>query len=422
MPYRLLYVVPYTPNQIRVRPYQLLRNLAARGHAVTLATLWSNDEERGQLGALAAAGVQIVSEPLTRVQTLRNIARAAPSGLPLQALYCRQPTLEQTVRRLAGSGDFDVVQVEHLRGAPYALAAAAELQKSRPGSALVWDSVDCISHLFRQASRASGSLRGRLMTRLELGRTERYEGRLVRGFDRTVVTSPQDQRALAELALAAGAGADICRKIAVTPNGVALDYFHPGGEPAGNAIVLSGKMSYHANVTAAIYLVRQVMPLVWQERPDAQAWIVGKDPTAQVRALAGGAAAGRVHVTGTVDDLRPYLQRAAVAAAPVPYGAGIQNKVLEAMACGAPVVASPQAVSALLTTPGQDVLVEESAAGFAAAVVELLNSPQRARALGAAGRRYVETHHDWQGSVRRLEEIYAAALDEKKERTRVVFS
>ncbi len=414
MPHRLLYVVPYTPNQIRVRPYQLLRTLAAHGHSVTLATLWSNDEERGQLGALAAAGVKIVSEPLTRLQTLRNLAGAAPSGLPLQALYCRQPKLEQAVRRLAGSGDFDVVQVEHLRGAPYALAAAAELREKQPETVLVWDSVDCISHLFRQASQASRSPQGRLMTRLELGRTERYEGRLVRTFDRTVVTSPQDQQALADLAMAAGAGADVCNKLSVVPNGVALDYFHPDGQPAGNAIVLSGKMSYHANVTAALYLVHEVMPLVWRERPDAQVWIVGKDPTAQVRALAGGAAAGRVHVTGTVADLRPYLQRSAVAVAPVPYGAGIQNKVLEAMACGAPVVASPQAVSALLTTPGENVLVEGSAAGFAAAIVDLLNSPERAKAVGAAGRRYVETYHDWRGSVSRLEEIYAAALEQKR--------
>jgi glycosyltransferase involved in cell wall biosynthesis len=98
--------------------------------------------------------------------------------------------------------------------------------------------------------------------------------------------------------------------------------------------------------------------------------------------------------------------------APVTYGAGIQNKVLEALACGTPVVASPQAVSALDVRPGEHLLVEDGAEAFAQAVLGLLgNAGLRAR-LGSAGRRYVETHHNWDGIAARLEDVYADVLRE----------
>ena len=120
--------------------------------------------------------------------------------------------------------------------------------------------------------------------------------------------------------------------ITVLPNGVDLDYFCPSPEPRRPAtVVISGKMSYHANVTAALHLVEGIMPLVWRERPGVKVTIVGANPPRPIRQLAQRFP-GQVEVTGTVPDVRPYLRRASLAAAPVPYGAGIQNKVLEAMA------------------------------------------------------------------------------------------
>jgi glycosyltransferase involved in cell wall biosynthesis len=114
-----------------------------------------------------------------------------------------------------------------------------------------------------------------------------------------------------------------------------------------------------------------------------------------------------VRVTGYVADLRPHLQGATVAAAPIPYGAGIQNKVLEAMACGLPVVASPQAGSALQARPGIDLLMAGEPADFAAALLKLLGDPALRRALGEAGRQYAVAHHRWERIVGDLEAIYA---------------
>jgi glycosyltransferase involved in cell wall biosynthesis len=359
--------------------------------------------------------------------------QALVSRVPLQAAYSWLPAFAEQLARLVLERHFDVVHVEHLRGSRYGIALKSSIAaqiaaaQSKARTPVVWDSVDCISHLFGQAAQQSRSLQGRLLTRLELGRTRRYEGWLVHQFDQVVVTSPADRKALAVLARgAAEPGAAhtaveeaLQRKLHVVPNGVDLAYFRPQeARPEGAAIVLTGKMSYHANVTAAVHLVKEIMPQVWAQRPDAEVWIVGKDPAHAVQKLASrpGATQRRVVVTGTVPDLRPYLHKAAVAVAPIPYGAGIQNKVLEAMACGAPVVASSQAASALEAEPGRDLLVAGDSRTFAEAICGLLADPGHRHALGARGRAYVEQHHTWDQAVLRLEQVYLQAIENLESR------
>jgi glycosyltransferase involved in cell wall biosynthesis len=194
--------------------------------------------------------------------------------------------------------------------------------------------------------------------------------------------------------------------ISVLPNGVDLTYFTPTKETREPAtLVITGKMSYHANVTAVLHLVQDIMPHVWAQRPDVNVWIVGKDPSRAVRTLATRYAP-RVIVTGVVPDMRPYLRRATIAAVPLVYGAGSQFKVLEAMACGTPVVATPQATVALAAQPGRDLEVAEGAEAFAQAVLALLDDPARREQLGQAGRAYVEQHHSWDAIVEQLEAVY----------------
>jgi glycosyltransferase involved in cell wall biosynthesis len=168
-------------------------------------------------------------------------------------------------------------------------------------------------------------------------------------------------------------------------------------------------MSYHANVTAALYLVEEIMPRVWAQRPEVKVWIVGKDPPREVQRLVTGHGS-RITVTGTVPDIRPYLRQASVSVVPLVYGAGSQFKVLEAMACGTPVVATSQAVSALDVADGQHVLVADGPAPFAAAALRLLSDADLCRNLSEAGRRYVEQYHDWRSIVERLEETYAQII------------
>jgi len=192
----------------------------------------------------------------------------------------------------------------------------------------------------------------------------------------------------------------------VIPNGVDLDYFRPGdGARQPDTLVFSGKMSYHANIAAATFLLDEIMPLVWAENPDIQLWIVGKDPPGSLRkrAQANGA---RVTVTGTVPDIRPYIQEASLAVVPILYGAGSQVKIIEAMACGTPVVATQRAVSALDIRAGRDVAVAENADALAETIVELLRDTTGVQEMSRAGRAYVEQHHDWKQIAAHLGGLY----------------
>ena len=399
---RILFVVPYTPNLIRVRPYNLIRALSRRGHQVTVLTLTTNDGEVEQARELAKE-CQVITHPLPRWRSLANSLRALPGRAPLQAHYCWQPALAQDLQRLASQANYDVVHVEHLRGARYGTFLSRQVPVAqRPP--IVWDSVDCISLLFRQAAAQSKSAFGRLITRLELGRTERYESWLLPQFERILVTSPADRQALSALA----SGLAPTAPIDVIPNGVDLQYFRPDTRElrSSNTLVLSGKMSYHANITMALYLVHDVMPRVWAKRPDVKLTIVGKDPPREVRALATNES---IRVSGTVADVRPFLRQAAIAVAPIRYGAGIQNKILEAMACGAPVVTTPQATTALNATVDRDLLVAADAPSFATAVLDLLSDKTRREAVAAAGLNYVHTCHDWDTITTQLEDAYISA-------------
>jgi glycosyltransferase involved in cell wall biosynthesis len=415
---KILFVVPYVPNPIRVRPYEFLRALVARKHTVTVATVWTSDAERKDLERLRTMGVRVLAEPMPSWRSATNSLLVVPSSTPLQAVYSWQPALFKAIWELVATELFDAVHIEHLRGSRYGLELLQRLQQLPERPPVVWDSVDCISYLFAQAARSSRSLKGKMMTRLELGRTERYEASLVERFDRTAVTSRLDKEALVELAQRYGQGVK-ATQIEIVPNGVDFEHFsfRPNTGRPRNRIVFSGKMSYHANVTAALHLVNDIMPRVWAQQPSAEVWIVGKDPARELTALATPASADsaaprRVVVTGAVQEMEKYIQDSTIAAAPLLYGAGIQNKVIEAMACGTPVVTSPQASQALAAKPGVELLVAEDPERFADAILELLQSPERCTALGKAGRAFVEQHHSWDSAAQHLERVYASCAEQ----------
>jgi glycosyltransferase involved in cell wall biosynthesis len=415
------FVGPYAPTRIRTRPFHLVRALRSAGHEVTVATLWANDEERAALDDLADASGPIIAEHQPARQSLLNCVRALPSGEPLQAGYNWDPRFAARLTAAARDTAFEAVHVEHLRGVRYALHLAKVLEHRPDRPALVWDSVDCISTLFRRASLESPSFRVRLAARFELPRTERYEAAVAGCFDRVLVTSEADRTDLLALAKAGDRTARPPR-IDVVPNGVDLEYFSPTAAPRNPlSLVITGKMSYHANVTAVTRFVEEVMPLVWSELPAVRVFVVGKDPTPEVKKLGrpwappfeddgpSAAPGSRILITGTVADLRPFLRGAALAVAPICYGVGIQNKVLEAMACATPVVATREAVTGIAARPGEDLAVASEPRELAASIVALLKDPDRRARLGEAGRAFVERHHGWPGVAARVADIYRHA-------------
>jgi glycosyltransferase involved in cell wall biosynthesis len=225
-----------------------------------------------------------------------------------------------------------------------------------------------------------------------------------------LITSVTDKGALLELT----PGGKRSAPISVLPNGVDLDYFQPDlsvqREP--ETLVFSGKMSYHANVSMVKHLVAEVMPRIWERRPMVRLIVVGKDPPADVREFAKNSL---ITITGTVDDIRPYLWKATAAVVPLIYGAGIQNKILEAMATGTPVLTTSKALSSLSAIAGNDILVADTPEDFSLKALQLMDDTDLQRAIGNAGLQYVRKEHNWSIIVSDLLDMYRQAIVVKKQ-------
>ena len=395
----IAFVVPYVPNKIRTRSYNLIRHLAKAGHDVSVFTIVSNLREEADVAALQAMGFKVYFRRLPSWRSALNCLAVVPTNIPLQSVFSWDAELARqlVVALKANNPRFDVVHVEHLRGSQYARHVVTQA----PGIPVVWDSVDCISHLFEQAGRNGSNFFGNIVTRFELGRTRQAEAEAIRLFDHVLTTSVVDKNAL----LALPASDRTPSPVSVLPGGVDLEYFHPNLDvtPKPDTLVFSGKLSYHANIAMVSHLVHEIMPYVWQKRPRVRLIIAGKDPSRSVIEFAKNPL---IEVTGTVEDIRPYLWMATVAVVPLVYGAGIQNKILEAMACGTPVVTNSSALAALHVIPDRDILVGDDANSFAAKILRLLESQDARAEVGGAGERYVRKNHDWRLITEGLIQIY----------------
>jgi len=229
-------------------------------------------------------------------------------------------------------------------------------------------------------------------------RIDDHEARLGPGVGAGAVAfaSPRDRRAaIGRRALANG-------RAVVVPNGVDVEFWRRQDRRLGSEVVFTGAMDYAPNIDAAIQLVDVILPLVQQVRPAARLRIVGRDRPERLRQRASRPG---VTVTGFVDYVRPHLEEAAVFAAPLRFGAGIQNKVLEAMAMEVPCVFSPLAAAGLELESGviSPLEVAEQPAAFAASVVQRHGAAGREAAPQLDARTYVEPHFTWPSAGERLE-------------------
>lgn len=231
----------------------------------------------------------------------------------------------------------------------------------------------------------------RLLERGERERVLRHERRHYPACDAVVVVSEADARWLREHVPGS--------RVAVVPNGV--DVGREPGPPATRPVLgFHGAMDSTVNVAAALALVDEVLPRVRSRHPQASAVVIGRDPPAELAQREGPG----VEVTGWVDDVRDRLEQVAVYVAPMTSGSGIKNKVLEALAAGLPVVATPRGVAGI--GPGDGVVIAEDPEGLAAAVADLLDDPHRRAELGAAARRRVGTGFTWASSAGAIEALW----------------
>jgi polysaccharide biosynthesis protein PslH len=382
---RLLHLAPRVPHPSRkgdqLVPYHRLRVLGAR-HEITLVTFYEDEDELDALDAVRPHCSAIAVVPLGRWKPrLRVAVRGLFSRSPLQVLYYDARDFERAVQSLAGSEGFDVAHGYMLRMTPYL---------ERLGLPSVLEAMDAMQlRLERQIPRERLVLRA--LFREELRRIRSYERSIDERVDRVVVVSDLDARYLG-------------RAVTTIPNGVDAALFRPQPERrAANRIVFSGTMSYGPNIDAALWFATRCFPQIRRQLPTASFVIAGINPPLRVRRLEQTPG---VRVTGFVPQMSEVLQEASVAVAPMLSGSGIQNKILEALACELPVVTTTIGLGGLGAVPGRDLVVADGEGAFAEAVSGLLADRSRADELGRRGREYVLATHTWERGAEQVEQIY----------------
>jgi sugar transferase (PEP-CTERM/EpsH1 system associated) len=376
-------VPPWRGDQVRA--YHHLR-LLARRHDVTVCALVLATVRPEDVAAVRALGVRVDIVPLGRVGGLAAMTAAVADDLPLQVHLFRRPRAVAHVRALLARERFDVVHAQLVRTGAYWPDGGAP--------PVVLDLVDALSANFaRRAARERGPL-GRLWT-IEEGRLRRYEQALVARAAATLVVAETEREAVG--------GA----RVRVVPNGVDLERFPfaTDGRIAGR-IVFGGNLGYFPNVDAARWLVEEILPAVRARVPGATVHLAGARPAAAVRALA---ARPGVSLAADVPSMAAEIATGAVTVIPMRSGSGLQNKVLEAMAVGTPVVTTPQVVAALTARHGDHLLVASTTEEIASAATMLLTDASRARELAAAAHALVVHSYGWQASAAAVEAAWAHA-------------
>jgi len=367
---------------------RLIRFLAGRGHVVDLACfVESQDAARTLREGLGDVCRRIEAVVLPTWRSYATTALSLPFGRPMQTEYYRSAAMRRCIAALVEGGGYDVVYTHLIR--------MAEYTRRLPLPKAMGMQVCQALNLGRMVEHASDPLRGAFY-RIETAKVRPYEAAAAADFDRVFLCGPADIEAL--------------ERTAPTPNAVVcphgqdipeLDRVRSAKREPG-AVVISGVMSTYTNVDAVTWFAREIFPRVAERLPHAKLWIVGRNPQRSVRALARP---GRVEVTGEVPDVADWLCRGEVAVAPLRIAAGMQNKLVQAMACELGVVATRAANEGIGARSDDHLLLRDDVAGFAEAVVALLGDAERRTAMGRAARSFVETHWTWEAHFEKLEAV-----------------
>ena len=385
---RLLFLtprLPYPPDRgDRLRAYHFLRALSQE-HTITLVSFITSQGQRPFLDHLRpfCESIHVVVHPTRRaaITAAANIWRSEP----LQTLYYRSSKMKKLLDDLLTAQAFDAAYIHLFRMAPYL--------ENQPQLVRVLDLTDLIStEITLSLPYRSWFWRG--IYQLELPRIRRYEQAVAQRFDEVWVISAADRDGLTAVAPQA--------HVQIVPNGVEMNKLPQQAGPKAPNLLFVGHMGVFHNIDAARYLAREILPLVSQSVPECRLQLVGAGVGPAVQQL--GRLPG-VTVMGFVPDLGRVMQETAVFVAPLRFAAGVQNKVLEAMAAGVPVVATPLVNRGLGGAAEHDLLIGGDAESLAAQIVRLLRDPDLRVQIGLAGRQFVDANFSWQIAAQRMQSI-----------------
>jgi sugar transferase (PEP-CTERM/EpsH1 system associated) len=381
---------PYPPKSgAKIRPFNMIKHLA-QAHEVTVCSLVRDAEEAEEGQGLAEYCKRYVAarvrEPWQRLRMAARLASLTPSSMG----YFYSAKLSREIRRCLNEEAFDLIIVHCSSMAPY----VAQVR----GIPKILDFCDMDSQKWLGYA-CSKPLPLSLGYWIEGRKLKREEKRLAQKFDVCTVATRAELNTLE--GYATGSLSDWF------PNGVDHDYFSPDGtlyDP--HCLSFVGRMDYFPNEECMVDFCTRTLPLIRSRQPQVKLLIVGADPSPAVGKL--GELPG-VTVTGSVPDVRPYVRRSALMIAPLNIARGTQNKILEAMAMGVPVVASELAAAGVDAVPGRHLFTAATPQGYVEAVLHILEHPEERTRVAEAGRTRMLSHHDWACSMQRFDAIVKRA-------------
>lgn len=394
---KLLFLSPYLPSPPQSgaprRVHGLISELARR-HEVSLIALVAPGEDTGT--ALQATGqycsevVTVQSERLDRALSHKRKRiiqlRSLLHPHSYERLTYHHPPFQWALDRLVAQHDFDVITTEHSQLACYRLPHTARL---------VLDEHNIEYDILRRTTSAERPSLRKLYNRINYLKLRREERAAWQQYDGVTLTSERDERLLRRDAPD--------KPTAVIPNAVDTDFFRPSAAPTEpDTILFFGAINYYPNTDGLLFFLDEVFPRIKRQRPSARLYIVGQLPPPAITERAGE----DVVVTGLVEDIRPYIERAAVVIAPLRIGGGTRLKIVEAMSMGKAIVSTRIGAEGLDVSDGVDILLGDTADDFAGQVLRVLADTALAQRLGEAARQRAESQYGWQVAVDRLERFY----------------
>jgi glycosyltransferase involved in cell wall biosynthesis len=394
----LLFVSLFPPSPATFgaqRRIEGLQSALGRRHRVTGVSLISPEYDAAAaeraMRAYCAHVELVPTRPASGLERRLVQLRSLVSSHSFERLNFTVPALATALDRLLRERAYDAVTIE----APF--LSHYRFRQAPPGAPaprLLIDEHNIEHDLARQSGEAAREPLRRLHYSVNWRKMMREEVAAWRHADGVIFTSATDADRARELH--PGLRAE------VVPNAVDVEHFRPNPDlprPDGRTVVFFGTLAYFPNQDGMLWFLREIWPLLERSHPQARLKVIGPNPTADVLARRGP----RIEVTGLVDDLRPHLAEAAVAIVPLRVGGGTRLKILEAMAMGKAVVSTTLGAEGIAHRPGENILLADSPADFAAAVGRVLDDPSLAARLGAAGRDLVASTYSWDAAGATLE-------------------
>jgi polysaccharide biosynthesis protein PslH len=379
--------VPYPPYRgDKLKIFNLAKRLKGR-HELHLLTFAQSQEDLSYKKDLEAIFKEVHLVYLPKWKSAINCAAGIWDSKPLQVLYFHSAELQQKLNDLLSTHKYDAVHVQHLRMSPY-LANRKDIPR-------ILDLPDAFSLYWKRRKLVKRSLLTSLFENFEQARVLKYES-VLKEYDLALACSAEDLDYLSRTHQA--------NNLRLLPNGVDLETFAPKGHDYSHnkTILFTGNMDYAPNVDAVVYFTESILPLVQAKVPGVQFVIAGQRPIKKVTDLAGE----HVKVTGFVKDLAAAYNSASVVVAPLRFGAGTQNKVLEAMAMGVPVVCSHIGFKGLAIKSGDGAIMQTEPEAFAGSVVDILSSAELRKKMGTTGMQIIRERFDWDIIAQTLERYF----------------